>query len=487
LVCYLFNQPRIIDQEAGLAKGLWGAAALALMALTSVAGQAAQPAAAQPSGGLNIETRYYTLPNGLRVVLSREPTVPTVGIAVYYGIGFRIEPRDRTGFAHLFEHLMFQGSENVPQGTFDRLMYNAGGQNNGSTRFDFTNYVDIAPSNALELMLWMEADRMARPVITQSVLDSQQGVVGNEVRVNVLNQPYGGWPWIDMPMLANENWYNSHNFYGALEDLEAATVADAQDFFNDFYRPNNAVLVVVGDIDYDRTRAMIDRFFGPIPRGEPVTLPDISEPRQTQEKFRVRRDPLAPRPAYTVAYHIPARGTPEWCAMGLIDQILVQGQDSRLYRKLVQERGITAGFAAGINLLGHMFNYRGPMLWTVGFVHDPDKSREEIESAMSEVIEDLRTRPVPQEELDRARTKMRSFLYDQVDTPTRWELADLLASYALFDDDPGAVNRIEAGFAAVTPELIQRVAQEYLRPTNRSVLLIEPAPAQAPTQTQGAQ
>ncbi len=461
----------------------WFAAVLAIGLLAGAPATAQTPAApAEAAAGLRIETQYYTLPNGLRVVLSRDANVPTATVAVYYGIGFRIEPRDRTGFAHLFEHLMFMGSANVPRGQFDRLMYNAGGINNGSTRFDFTNYYEVVPANALELVLWMEGDRMARPVIDQEVLTSQQGVVANEVRVNVLNQPYGGWPWIDLPMLANQNWYNSHNFYGELADLEAATVEDAIGFFNSYYRPNNAVLVVAGDIDYAETRAMIDRFFGPIPRGEPVALPDIREPRQTQERSRVRRDPLAPRPAYSVGYHIPDRGTPEWYAMGLIDQILLQGEDSRLHRKLVQETGIAGSVFGGINMLGNMFNYNGPMLWSVAFVHDPDQSRETIQRAMDEVIEDLRTRPVSAEELTRARTKIRSFLYDQVNSGTRFGLVDLLASYALFDNDPAAVNAIEAGFAAVTPELIQRTAREYLRPTNRSVLLVEPGAAQ-----QGAQ
>jgi len=461
---------------------------LSLSAAPQAIAQTIPAPAPAAAAGVQVDTQYYTLPNGLRVVLSREPSAPTATVAVYYGIGFRIEPRDRTGFAHLFEHLMFMGSQNVPRGAFDRAIYNAGGFNNGSTRFDFTNYFEAVPANALEMVLWLEGDRMARPVIDQAVLTSQQGVVGNEVRVNVLNQPYGGWPWIDLPMLANENWHNNHNFYGELADIEAATVTDARDFFNRFYRPNNAVLVVAGDIDYAETRRMIDRFFGPIPRGEPVVLPDISEPRQTQEKFRVRRDPLAPRPAYSLAYHMPDRGTPEWYAMGLIDQMLGQGEDSRLHRRLVQQTGIAGSVDAGINIgLGNMFNYRGPMLWTVAFVHDPGHTREQITSAIDTEIEDLRTRPVSAEELNRARTKMRSTLYDTIDGAGRIGLIDLLASYALFDNDPAAVNRIEQGFAAVTPELIQRTAQEYLRPTNRSILLVEPAPQGAtPTPATGS-
>ena len=449
-----------------------------------VATPPAEPAA--PSG-LHIESEYYTLPNGLKVVMSRDPTVPTATVGVYYGIGFRIEPRNRTGFAHLFEHLMFQGSAHAPKGQFDKIIYSAGGINNGSTRFDFTNYYEVVPSNALEAVLWLEADRMRMPVIDQTVLANQQGVVANEVKVNVINQPYGGWPWLDMPQVANENWYNAHNFYGDLADLQAAKVEDSKEFFNSFYRPNNAVLVVAGDIDYAATRAMIDRLFATVPAGSPVQLPNIAEPRQTQEKFKIKPDPLAPRPAFSVAWHVPERNTPEWFAMGVLDQILVQGQDSRLYDKLVRETGIAGGVQGGINIgLGNMYNYNGPMLWTVGFIHDPSKTREQIQAALDSVIEDVRSRPVSADELARARTKIRSNLYNLADPSTRFGLIDLLAVGALWENDPNWVNRLEAGFDAVTPELLLATAREYLRPTNRSILLVQPGAPGAPAAKSGA-
>jgi len=462
---------------------LLAAAALAVLALGS-----AEPAAAQPrartaaAAGLQIDSQYYTLPNGLKVVLSRDPSVPTATIGVYYGIGFRIEPRNRTGFAHLFEHLLFQGSEHAPKGIFIGSITNAGGAMNGSTRFDFTNYYEVVPSNALEQVLWLEADRMARPVINQEVLANQQGVVANEVKVNVINQPYGGWPWLDMPQLANQNWHNAHNFYGALEDLQAATVADAAKFFGDFYRPSNAVLVVAGDIDYAATRAMIDRYFRPVPGGAKVVFPDISEPRQVEGKFKVKQDKLAPRPAYSAAWHVPRRNTPEWYAMGLLDQILVQGQDSRLFEELIRKRGLAGGIQGGINIgLGNMYNYNGPMLWTVGLIHDPAKSHAEITAAMDAVIEDIRNNPVSAGELARARTKIRSNLYNLADPATRFGLIDLLAVGAMWENDSKWVNRLEAGFNRVTPELLQATAREYLRPTNRSILVIEPAPQPAKT------
>lgn len=451
------------------------ALALAATALSTPASAQAPRAATQQ---LKVDLQYFTLPNGLRVVLSKDNVAPTVTVGVYYGIGFRVEPRDRTGFAHLFEHLMFQGSKHAPKGVFDTTITNAGGFNNGSTRFDYTNYYEIVPSGALERMLWLEADRMANPVIDDVVLKNQQGVVGNEVKVNVLNQPYSTWPWIDLPMLANTNWYNSHNFYGDLKEIESATVADAQSFSRQFYRPNNAVLVIAGDIDYAATRAMVEKYFTAIPAAQPVALPDIAEPRQTAEKFKSRVDALAPKPGYAAGYHVPERGTPEWYAMGLIDQILVQGNDSRLYRKLVQETGIAGEVSGGINAdLGNMFNYRGPMLWSFSFVHDPSHSTEAITRTVDAVIEDLRTHPVSAAELERARTKLRSSLYSTIDGVGRIGLIDLLAVHALFDRDPEAVNRIEQGFAKVTPALIQKTAQEYLRRTNRSIYVIEPGAA----------
>jgi zinc protease len=457
-------------------------AVIVLLACSAVGlASCAKPAPApQTTPGLQVDLQYFTLPNGLKVVLAKDEIAPTVTVAVYYGIGFRIEPQERTGFAHLFEHLMFQGSKSAPKGVFDSTITNAGGVNNGSTRYDFTNYFEVVPSSALERMLWLEADRMANPVIDEAVLTNQKDVVSNEVKVNVLNQPYGSWPWIDLPMLANENWHNSHNFYGDLQEIEAATVAEAKQFFDAYYRPANAVLVVAGDLDYAATRAMVEKYFGWMPKKDAVGLPDISEPRQETEKTRTRVDALAPRPGYAIGYHMPGRGTPEWHAMGLIDQLLVQGSDSRLYRKLVQDTGITGELDGGINyLLGNQFDYNGPMLWSVSLTHDATHSADQITAAVDEVIEDLRSTPVSAAELERARTKLRSRLYSMIDSGGRIGLVNLLASYALFDNDPAAINRIEEGFAQVTPKLIQETAAEYLRSTNRSISLIEPGTAGA--------
>ena len=310
---------------------------LAALALTF----ATVPLGAQQTG-LNVPVQYQKLPNGLRVVLSPDHTTPTTVVAVYYGVGFRNEPKDRTGFAHLFEHLMFQGSKNLGKMEFIKLVESSGGILNGSTRFDFTNYFGVVPSNTLERALWAEADRMRGLAITQDNLVNQQGVVKNEVRVNVLNQPYGGFPWLDMPQHANVNWQNAHNFYGDLTDLDAATLADAKAFFTTFYAPNNAALVVTGDFEPAQALAWVRKYFAEIPSQPQPAAPDLAEPRQEAEKRATRQDPLAKRPALGIAYHVPERWTPEWFAFGLLDQILAQGRDSRLYDAVVR-RGLAGG------------------------------------------------------------------------------------------------------------------------------------------------
>ncbi|WP_292050971.1 MULTISPECIES: M16 family metallopeptidase [unclassified Brevundimonas] len=459
--------------------GVSAAAVLASLALSPAAlasSPAAMPAAAD--AGFQVAPVYYKLPNGLKVILLKDARVPTVTVAVHYGIGFRIEPQNRTGFAHLFEHLLFQGSQNAPKGAFINLVTNSGGAMNGSTRFDYTNYYQVVPSGALEAMIWGEADRMARPVINEEVLKNQQEVVSNEVRVNVLNQPYGGYPWLWMPMAANTNWYNAHNFYGELAEIQAASVEDAKTFHDRFYGPNNSVLFVGGDFDEAQTRRWIEQYFGAIPATAPVVMPDISEPRQTEPRRVVHKDALAPRPAWAAGWHVPARNTPEWYAMGLINQIMAQGTDSRLYNKLVREKSLTSGVSGSINMLGNQFTYNGPMQFIVNLTHDPSKIEAEITAAVDEVVADLQNNPVTAEELQRAKTKIRSSLYSNIDSATRFGIAEILSSYALFDDNPAKFNEVEAGFAAVTPELIQQVAREYLRDGNRTLLILEPGAAQ---------
>jgi len=445
----------------------------------------AAPSLAIATETLKVPFEYHKLENGLKVVLSKDTTAPTATVTVYYNIGFRIEPKGRTGFAHLFEHLMFQGSNNLGKMEFVKLIQKNGGVMNGSTRFDFTNYYQVVPANTVETVLWAEADRMKGLAIDKDNLLNQQGVVKNEVKVNVLNQPYGGFPWLDMPMAANTNWYNAHNFYGDLAELDAATLEDAKKFFATYYAPNNAVVVVSGDIDTAKTLAWIKKYYGPIKASALPPRPDISEPRQEQEKRGVKEYLEAPRPAIAVSYHAPRRMTAEYFAMGLIDQILLQGKDSRLYQALVQEKGYTDDVMGGINAdLGNLFDINGPTALQAYLFHDKSTSATTILDAFDAEVEKLRAAPIDQAALDLAKVKARSWLYAQMEDFYGFGKANLLASFALFDDDPGKINSIEAEFAKVTPELIQKTAQEYLRKTNRTILTVpgkpEPPKVQKP-------
>ena len=429
---------------------------------------------ATPSPGWTIPVEAFVLDNGLHVVLSPDRSAPTVVVAVYYRVGFRSEPRGRSGFAHLFEHLMFQGSANLGKMEFIRLVQANGGILNGSTRHDFTNYFEVLPAHKLETALWAEADRMRSLDISEENLANQRDVVKNEIQVNVHNQPYGGFPWLDLPQLAFENWANAHDYYGDFRDLDAASLEDARTFFRTYYTPNNAALVVTGDVDPAEARALIERHFAGIPRGPEPPAVDTSEPPPATEKRASRVDPLANRPALAVGWRMPPRGTPAHRAMSLVDRLLLQGDDSRLTRVLVKERGLTGEVDGGINLLGHAWNYAGPMLWTVSLLHDTDRTADEVLAALDGVIAGFVEQPVPADELARARVKLRSALYDVVGGTFGFGRADLLASFALFDGDPARVNRLEAELAEVTPALIQATAREWLRTENRTVLAVEP-------------
>ena len=416
---------------------------------------------------------YYKLDNGLKVVLSQDKTAPLITVGVYYHIGFRNEPRNRTGFAHLFEHMMFQGSQNLGKMEFIQLVEKNGGVLNGSTRFDFTNYFEVMPSNKLETALWAEADRMRGLAVNQENLVNQQGVVKNEVKVNVLNQPYGGFPWLDMPQYANDNWYNAHNFYGDLADLDSAKLEDVEQFFKTFYAPNNAVIVVVGDFEVNDAKKWVQQYFANIPAAQLPPKPDLAEPRQEKEKRFVKEDKLANKPAIAVGYKMPPRNTPEYFAMGLIDDILVRGNDSKLYQQLVQEKGYTSYVGGGINYqLGNMYDYDGPMLWISDLVYDSTVSADSILAVYDKAIGELES--VTQADLNLALIKKRSQLYDEIGGFYGIGRVNLLACYALFNDDPALINKLEESFKKVTPELIRKTAKEYLRSSNRTVIIVDP-------------
>src|SRR5437588_8438222 len=249
--------------------------------LTTVLALAAVAATAKE---VDIPVTYYRLGNGLKVVVSEAHAAPTVTVAVYYGIGFRVEPKGQTGFAHLFEHMMFQGSAHVKKFEHAKIVEANGGNLNGSTRLDFTNYYETLPAEGLETALWLESDRMRSLDVSAENLKNQQNVVSEEVRANVLNQPYALFEWLDLWQNANQNWLNAHNFYGDLHDIEAAKIEDVRNFFKTYYAPNNAVLAIVGDVDPAAARKLVDKYFAAIPQQTIPKRPDVSEPAQTKEK-----------------------------------------------------------------------------------------------------------------------------------------------------------------------------------------------------------
>jgi zinc protease len=422
-----------------------------------------------------------TLANGLRVVISPDRTAPVVTVGVYYNIGFRLEPRGRSGFAHLFEHMMFQGSDNAGKMVHIRLVNSSGGVLNGSTRYDVTNYFESVPSNALERMMWLEADRMRSLRVDDENLRNQRDVVKEEVRMNVFNQPYGGFPWLDLPPVANRNWANAHNFYGDFSDLDAATLGDVQAFFRTYYTPRNAVLLLLGDVEPKEGFALAERHFGGIPAGAAPPSADVSEPPQTEERRGTVTEPLGTLPAMAIGYHVPPRLTPEWYALALADRALHGGRAGRLYRSLVLNREIALEAEGGIHYpMGDVFDYNGPMQMVTRILHKTDFRSEQVIKAFDEVIDEVCARPLPAAELEELKVKLRSDYYSTLEGGLgshvpRFGLMHYLACFTLFDGDPHLVNTALDGFLRVTPEELQAAAAHVLRPENRAIVLRLPA------------
>ena len=281
------------------------------------------------------------LDNGLTVVVSPDHSSPTVGVSVVYHVGMRLEPKNRTGFAHLFEHLMFQGTPNAPKGVFDKAITGGGGRNNGSTRPDFTNYIETAPVSALDSILWLEADRMKTLDFNDSTLKNQQDVVKEEIRVNVKNQPYGGFMWIDISQQAFQKWENNHDGYGSFKDLEGASVDDVRNFHRDYYGPNNAVLSIAGDVTPEQGFALAKKYFAAIPKRATPPMTDFKESLNTAEKRVEQLDTLAQVPAIAAAWKMPDRGSKDQAPMAVLGELLAGGDASILYQGLVKGRELS--------------------------------------------------------------------------------------------------------------------------------------------------
>ncbi|WP_407662196.1 M16 family metallopeptidase [Nakamurella lactea] len=416
----------------------------------------------------------HVLDNGLRVVLSPERGAGVVGIAVHYDVGFRSEPQGRTGFAHLFEHLMFQGSESLPKLEHFRLVQSSGGVFNGSTHFDYTDYYEVLPAAGLERGLFLEADRMRAPMITAENLANQVDVVSEEIRLNVLNRPYGGFPWILLPPVLFNSFANAHNGYGDFVDLKAATVADCAEFFDSYYTPANAVLTVCGDFDPGMALDLAGSHFADVPHRPAPVRPSFAEPGPSAVNRVVHHDELATAPALAVGWRLPdpADDLPGYLAHVLLGGVLSDGEASRLQEHVVTEGLATQAWAAP-GLMGGPLESRDPDVFVLGAIHTPEHTADEVIDACTAQIDQVaRSGPHP-DELNRALIRFCSGLYrenDDIGTRTR-SLGGLELLYGRAE----LLNELPAMLAEITPADVAGAARS-LDPERCAVLEIRCGP-----------
>lgn len=403
----------------------------------------------------------YKLENGLRVVLNHDDSVPVVAVAVYYDVGSRNEREDRTGFAHLFEHMMFQGSENVPKAGHFQFIMKAGGTMNGTTSSERTNYYETLPANQLPLALWLESDRMRSLAVTQENLDNQRDAVKEEKRLRYDNQPYGQIFDLINQMIY-KNFTNAHSTIGSMEHLDAATVQDVQEFFRIYYAPNNAVLVISGAFETETAKDLVEKYFGDIPsQPQPPSL-DVTEPREVAENYQEYEDKLAPLPAFLIGWKIPPRRTKEFHALYLAGKILYDGDSSRLYQKLVK------GEESVVQLFGFTDERRGPSSIFIGAIPKPEKDLSKIREVIMHEINDISVNGVKPAEMQKLHNNL---LNDTVRVrQSSMARAQSIAEFALYDGDPTLINSELDELLAITPDDIQQAVAEYLNNENRALL-----------------
>ena len=423
----------------------------------------------RPLPAPTFDLTHHTLDNGLRVVIAPDRSAPVVGVGVLYDVGIRSEPEGRTGFAHLFEHLMFQGSASLEKLEHFRYVQSSGGTFNGSTHFDYTNYFEALPSNALERGLFLEADRMLAPRITEENLANQLAVVKEEIRVNVMNRPYGGFPWLVLPAVLFDTFANSHNGYGGFEDLESATVDDARDFFRKYYAPANAVLAVAGDLDVDETITLVEKHFGPITKRPRPKRPSFAEPPLTAERRSTHDDPHAPIPAVALGYRVgdPVRQLDRHLAMVLLAEVLTDGDASRLQQRLVQRDQLVTDVGAYLGEFGDPFDERDPTVFTIT-AHYPDRAAlDAILAAVDDELARIADVGLLPGELERVRTRLVSVLLRELDAVLSRTLA--FAKFELIYGRAELVAELPAKLSAVTEDQV-RAAAASLRPDGRAVV-----------------
>ncbi len=411
----------------------------------------------------------FALDNGLRVVLAPDRSVPVVAVSVFYDVGMRNEPEGRTGFAHLFEHMMFQGSAHVPKMEHARLVQAAGGTFNGSTHQDYTNYFEALPSEALERALFLEADRMVAPAITEENLRNQIDVVKEEIRVNVLNRPYGAFPWLQLPQIAFESFANTHDGYGSFVDLESSTVDDATDFFSRYYAPGNAVLCIGGDLDVAETERLVQRWFGPVEARAVPPVPPTGEPLSTTARSGVVEDALATAPAVAIGWRVPdpVGDFDTYLGTVLLAELLSEGDASRLERRLVHGDRIAIAQSSYVGLFGDPFDVRDATLLTTQVHHPAAVAPETVLSTVHEEIARIAADGVGAEELRRVQARTEAQLLRQADSVLGRTLA--FAAAELIHGRAELAGEIAARLAAVTPEQVQTAARA-LDPGTAAVL-----------------
>ena len=418
-----------------------------------------------------LDLQQYVLDNGLEVILVRDTTAPTVAVDIWFRVGSANDPEGKSGFAHLFEHMMFEGSPNVPGGEMDQLLERVGGSSNAYVGADYTAYYDTVPSHQLPLALWLEADRLGGLDVTQENLDNQRAIVIEELQRSYDNRPYGTAVKALITVPYSYEPYKRPAI-GAIDDVNNAQIEDVLAFHRTYYVPNNATLVVAGDIDFDTTRALVDELFAPIPRGDdPPALPDFVPVDQEEAEYITIEDPFINLPALLVAYEIPALIHEDYPALNVLSRVLSVGDSSRLAKRLVDT-------GKALQADAWIFDNRGPGQFAFILVANVGVELEELESASYEELQKIIDEGVPQEELDKVIAGIRSS--GILGLETALGLAESVQSASYYFDDPQAVFTGIDRYKAVTSEDIQRVAIEYLEDADRHVFNVVETDAEAP-------
>jgi predicted Zn-dependent peptidase len=433
---------------------------------------------------LHIPFEKYKLQNGLRVVLSRDPAVPVIGVYVIYDVGARSEEKGRTGFAHLFEHMMFEGSANVKKGEHFQYIQANGGVMNGSTHPDYTDYYEQMPSNKLGLALWLESDRMRSLEITAENLKNQQEAVKQERRLSFDNQPYATAEVDVWPAMVYGNFQSSHSLIGSFEDLEAASVNDVAKFFKTYYAPNNAVVVIAGDFDTAEAKKLVQQYFGDIPSQPAPKRPDMTEPPRAEGRSKTVPDQHARVPAVVVGWPAPTRHSQDWYALGMLDAVLTAGQSSRLQLNLVKGKQSVIQYEANPGWpFASLNDFKDPGMYAAFFLYKPNFKADEIVTQFQDQIDRIAKDGIPADELQRVKAVLR---FQKVTTlQSSLQRATLLGQYEVLDGKPEMLEQDYTNLFSVTSEQIQAMAKKYLTAKRHDVLAIQPAPP-APAGNGGA-